>query len=150
MFLVKINYSPVRWGFLGAISIALTFYLVQVLGMQSWLAPVYFMKVKWYFVLPLILAFGIQLGLFRVMYQQAQRAGGVVAATGGVSITTMIACCLHNLVVALPFLGLTGVAVFFSAYLDYIFTFSILFALGGIIFMWQKYQKHRLHCRLNF
>ena len=149
MSLIKINYSPVIWGFLGAISITLVFYSVQVLGMQSWSGPLYFMKAKWYFISPLILTFSIQLGLFRAMYQQARRAGGVVAASGGVSTTTMIACCLHNLAVVLPFLGLTGAAVFFAAYQNYIFIFSTIFSIGGVIFMWYKYRQHQFQCQLN-
>lgn len=148
MSVLKIN-SPVIWSSLGAIFITLIFYFVQVLGMQSWSGPLYFIRAKWYFILPLVLAFAIQVGLFRAIHLQAKRAGSVVAASGGVSTTSMIACCLHNLAVALPFLGLSGAAVFFSVYQNYVFTFSLLFSLGGLIFMWQKYQKHRFHCQLN-
>ena len=149
MALIKINCSPIGWGLMGGVFIAMIFYFVQVLGMQSWSGPLYFMKAKWNFILPLVLAFGIQLGLFRAIYKQVRRAGSVVAATGGVSTTTMIACCLHNLAVVLPFLGLTGAAVFFAVYQNYIFMFSILFALGGVIFMWWQYRQHRFHCKLT-
>jgi len=148
MFINKINYSPWLWGFLGAIFITLVFYLIQVLGMQSWSGPWYFMKSKWYFVLPLILSFAIQMGLFRAIHLQAKRAGAVLVASGGVSTTAMIACCLHNLVLVLPILGLSGVVVFLSVYQNYVFIFSILFSLGGLIFIWLKYRQHRDKCNL--
>ena len=146
---LKINHSPIIWSIGGAVFIALAFYLVQVLGMQSWSGPLYFMKAKWYFILPLIITFSLQLGLFKALQLQAQKAGQVVVATGSVSTTTMAACCLHNLVIVFPFLGLSGLAVFFSIYQNYVFMFSILLALTGVAFMWKKYYYHKIHCHLK-
>lgn len=149
MSAIKKNYSPIVWGIWGGIGIILVFYLVQALGMQSWSAPLYFMTSKWYFVLPLILGFAIQMGLFRAIHLKTKKGGGTVAASGGVSTTAMIACCMHNFVTLLPILGLTGVAVFFSTYQNYVFAFSILFVIGGVIYMWQKYQKLHAFCKIN-
>lgn len=145
----KKNFSPIIWGTWGAIAISLIFYLVQALGMQSWSAPIYFMTSKWYFVLPLILGFAIQMGLFRAIHLKAKQGGGTVAASGGVSTTAMIACCMHNFVTLLPILGLSGLAVFFSTYQNYVFLFSILFVLGGVVYMWHKYQKLHVCCEVN-
>lgn len=149
MPVIKRNFSPLIWSVLGAIGISLVFYLVQALGMQSWSAPLYFMSSKWYFVSPLVLGFAIQMGLFRAIHLKAKQGGGTVAASGGVSTTAMIACCMHNFVALLPILGLSGLAIFFSTYQNYIFTFSILFVIGGIIYMWQKYQKVHACCEIN-
>ena len=143
------NFSPLVWGVFGAIGISLIFYLVQALGMQSFTAPLYFMKSKWYFIFPLILGFAIQMGIFRAIHLKAKQGGATVAASGGVSTTAMIACCMHNFVTLLPILGLSGAAVFFSTYQNYVFTFSILFVIGGIIYMGQKYQKIRARYSLN-
>lgn len=143
------NYSPIIWGLGGAIGITIVFYLVQVLGMQSWIGPFYFMADKWYFVLPLVLGFAIQMGLFRAIHLKAKQGGGTVAASGGVSTTAMIACCMHNFVGLLPILGLSGVAVFFSVYQNYVFGFSILFVIGGIIYMWRKYKMLHSCCQDN-
>ncbi|OGY47711.1 MAG: hypothetical protein A3J62_03975 [Candidatus Buchananbacteria bacterium RIFCSPHIGHO2_02_FULL_38_8] len=145
----KRNFSSLVWGVFGAIGISLIFYFVQALGMQSWTAPWYFSRSKWYFILPLILGFAIQMGFFRAIHLKAKQGGGTVAASGGVSTTTMVACCMHNFVTILPILGLSSAAVFFSTYQNYIFTFSILFVIGGIIYMWQKYQKVQDRCHLN-
>jgi len=135
------NFSPLIWGTFGAIGISLIFYLVQVLGMQSWSAPIYFMAGKWYFVLPLILGFAVQTGLFKAIHLKSKQGGGTVAASGGVSTAAMIACCLHNFVILLPVLGISAAAVFFSTYQNYVFIFSILFVIGGVIYMRRKYQK---------
>lgn len=147
--ITKKNFSPLIWGGFGAIGISVVFYLVQALGIQSWSAPLYFMVGKWYFVLPLILGFAVQMGLFRAIHLKAKQGGGAVAASGGVSTTAMIACCMHNFVTLLPILGLTGVAVFFSTYQNYVFAFSILFVIGGVADMWRKYKKFYACCEIN-
>ncbi|MFA4871663.1 MAG: hypothetical protein WC610_01185 [Patescibacteria group bacterium] len=135
------NPSPLFWGIFGALGISAVFYAVQALGMGSLLAPWYFFKSRWYFILPLIFGFAFQLFLFRLIHLKIKQGGGMVAASGGVSTTTMIACCLHHLTNFLPILGLSGLAVLAGAYQPYIFLFSILFNLGGIIYLWSKYIK---------
>lgn len=136
------NYSPIVWGIFGGLFIGLLFYLLQAWGMQSWSGPLYQFRYRWYFILPLILGFAIQAGLFRAIHLKARHGGGgVLTASGGVSTTAVIGCCLHNLVVLLPILGLSGAAIFFTTYQSYIFLISIAFVLGGVVYMWRKYQK---------
>lgn len=138
--------SPFVWGVLGALGISIAFYLVQLLGMLDFKAPLEFSRDKWYFVLPLVLGFGIQMGLFRAIHIKTKQGIGTPAASGGVTTTAMIACCMHNLVTLFPFLGLTGLAVFFATYQDYVFGISLFFVLGGILFMWRKYKKVHACC----
>ena len=133
--------SPFFWGIFGALGISAVFYAVQALGMGTLTAPWYFFKSRWYFILPLIFGFAFQLFLFRLIHLKIKQGGGAVAASGSVSTATMIACCLHNLTNLLPILGLSALAVFFAAYQTHIFLFSILFNLGGIIYLWSKYIK---------
>ena len=136
------SYSPFVWGLGGAISIAVIFYLVQAWGMQSWSGPWYQFQYKWYFVLPLIIGFGIQAGLFRAIHLKARRGGGgTMAASGGVSTLAMAGCCLHNFTALLPILGISGLAIFVSTYQSYIFLVSIAFVVGGVIYMARKYLK---------
>lgn len=132
---------PLFWGIFGALGISAVFYAVQALGMGSLLAPWYFFKSRWYFILPLIFGFAFQLFLFRLIHLKTKQGGGVVAASGGMSTTTMIVCCLHNLTNLLPILGLSVLAALAGAYQPYIFLFSILFNLGGIIYLGSKYVK---------
>jgi len=139
---LSLSTQMVLWGIAGALGITLLFYLVQALGMQSLSAPINFSLNKWYFVLPLIIGFGVQLSLFRAIHLKVKHGGGrIVAASGGVSTTSMIACCMHNFVTLFPILGLSGLAVFFAAYQNYVFGVSLLFVLFGVAYMTIKYKK---------
>ncbi|MEK7189526.1 MAG: hypothetical protein AAB666_00925 [Patescibacteria group bacterium] len=136
------NYSPLFWGIAGGLGIGIIFYLIQSWGMQSWSSPIYQFQYRWYFILPLIIGFGIQAGLFRAIHLQTRHGGGgTMAASGGVSATAMLGCCAHNLVTLLPLLGASGAAIFLSAYQKQIFLISIAFVIAGIIYMWRKYYK---------
>jgi len=141
------DYSPLFWGILGAVGISIIFYLVQALGMLDLKAPLEFTRDKWYFVFPLILGFGIQMGLFRAIHLKTKQGIATPAASGGVTTTAMIACCMHNLVTLFPFLGLSGLAVFFGVYQDYIFGLSLVFVAGGILFMGWKYNRVHACCK---
>ena len=139
--------SAVRWGVAGLIFAALGLYVLQALGMQDIYGPFYFFQAKWYFILPLIFGFGLQLGLFRAIRLKARQGMAALAASGGVSGGSMVACCSHNLVSFVPFLGLSGLAGFLSVYQDYIFGLSILFVIGGTIYMWRQYKKVHSRCQ---
>jgi len=137
--------AAIMWGIMGAVGISGVFYLVQALGMGSLSAPASFMAERWYFVLPLAAGFGVQAGLFAAIRAKARRAGGALAASGGVSTSSMIACCAHNLVPLLPILGVTGIAAFLAEYQAHIFLLSIAFVLGGAAYMWRVYRRVREH-----
>lgn len=138
--------SAIWWGVLGGIGIALVFYSVQALGMQSFSGPYYFFQKNWYFISPLVILFAVQVGLWQKMREIAKMGGKPVAASGGVSTGAMIACCMHNFAGILPIIGISGAAVFFSAYQNYVFAISILFSGGGLAYMIYKYNKIKEHC----
>lgn len=141
------NLSTIRWGITGAIILAIIFYLMQALGMQDWLAPIEFSLDNWYFILPLIIGFGIQVGLFRAIHLKSNHGKGMLISSGGVSSGAMIACCMHNFALLFPILGLSGLAVFFATYQTYVFIISILFMLAGILYMYKQYQKLHSCCK---
>lgn len=141
--------DPVFWGVMGAYGITIAFYLVQSLGMQSWTAPISFMFEKWYFVLPLVIGFGVQVGLFSAMRLKAKKAGAALVASGGVSTSTMAACCLHNFAALLPVVGLTGTATFFTKYQSEVFLASIGFMILGVVYMWRKHHSLHACCDKN-
>ncbi len=130
----------VWWGILGGLFIALVLYAVQAIGMQSFTSPYYYSLERWYFILPLITGFGVQVGLYKAI-RVKQRMLGVVVASGSVSAVSMVLCCMHNFAWLLPILGLSGASVFFGLYQDYIFGFSILFVFGGVVYMYLKYRE---------
>ncbi|MBI4437425.1 hypothetical protein HY631_00545 [Candidatus Uhrbacteria bacterium] len=142
--------SAAAWGLMGAIFITLAFYLIQTLGMQSFTLPIEFMTDRWYLVAPLIAGFGIQVGLFRLIRLHAARAGtGIMAASGGMSGSTMLACCMHNLVLIFPILGVSGLAAFFAAYQTQVFLVSIVIAYLGAGYLGVKYATVRRACKAH-
>lgn len=139
------SFVSLAWGLMGSIFILAAFYLIQVLGMQDWRAPVDFMQDTWYFVTPLVVGFGTQAGLFHAIHQRARHGGGgTMAGSGSVSGGAMLACCMHNLVLLFPILGASGLAAFFAAYQSQVFLVSIAVTLLGVGFMLKKY--HSLCC----
>ncbi len=139
--MIQTRHQPFLWGILGSLGIGLLFYVAQALGMQSWSAPVAFTLNKWYFVAPLVVGFGLQMGLFRAIHLKVNGGVGVMATSGGVSATSMVACCMHNLTALFPILGLSGVAIFFATYQNYVFGISLLFVTAGVLYMFNRYKK---------
>lgn len=140
------NKKSLIWVALGGAGIALVFYSVQALGMQSLSGQYYFFKQNWYFISPLIILFAVQVGLWKKMQEIVKISKAPLTASGSVSTGAMIACCMHNLVGILPIIGISGLAVFFSAYQNYVFAASILFSGGGLVYMIYKYEKIKKHC----
>lgn len=141
------NSMAIRWGIVGAVLITVVFYSIQALSMQSWISPIWFMRDQWYLILPLIIGFGIQAGLFRAIHERAKHGGGTTIATSGsVSSAGMLACCLHNLIPLFPVLGISGIAIFFAAYQTDIFLISILISYTGVGYMIWKYKKIKVLC----
>jgi hypothetical protein len=71
------------------------------------------------FVLPITIAFGVQLGLFTELHalHRRHRAGAAVtAAAAGTSTAAMLACCAHHVVDLLPLFGLSAAAVFLNEF----------------------------------
>ena len=142
---------PIFWTVMGGVLIALVFYFLQALGMQSWSAPAGFFVENWFFVAPLILLFATQAGLFGAIHLKRHGGGVTLVASGGISSSAMFACCLHNLVFLLPLLGTTGIASFFEDYQSEVFLISILFAALGVLMMWRTYHSiHACHPSSNF
>lgn len=102
----------------------------------------------WYFVVPLAVGFGVQLGLYSYLRQSVMshgsRVGGrAVAVTGTTSTAAMISCCAHYLVNILPVLGAVGVVTFIAQYQTELFWVGIIFNFSGIAYIGRKVVKFR-------
>lgn len=99
----------------------------------------------WYdrwLIIPIILGFGVQVALFSILKfrlfipASAPGPGGaVVGASGGISTTAMLACCVHHVTDVLPILGLTAAAAFLGRYRLSLMRGSLGITLAGIIVM---------------
>ncbi len=106
----------------------------------------------WYWMAALIGGFGVQAGLFSFIRQGLRErkasATASVAASGGVSAGSMVACCAHHLTDILPFLGLAGLAVFLADYQLLFIIVGVLSNIVGITIMLENIQRHNLSRKL--
>jgi len=84
------------------------------------------------FVIPIMLGFGTQVGLYTLLKKGlylpvSVPAGGAATATsGGISTMAMVACCAHRVADVLPLVGLSAVAAFLA-------NWKIPFLIVGLI-----------------
>ncbi|MBI2617767.1 hypothetical protein HYW55_06550 [Candidatus Gottesmanbacteria bacterium] len=61
----------------------------------------------WYFMIPLIVGFGIQVGLYRHLREHLRTSNKrMMTFSSTTSTVSMVACCAHHLTDILPFLGI--------------------------------------------
>lgn len=100
----------------------------------------------WYFIVPLSLGFGIQVGLYtylRALVASGRHIGEVLGVTGTTSTAAMISCCTHYLANILPILGTVGVVTFVSQYQTQLFWVGIIFNVVGITYISRRIIKFR-------
>lgn len=140
--------SPWLAGVAGALGLYLVFFGFVTLTDSLTHAWEQFGRV-WFPVSLLAVGFGTQLGLFIHVRDALRRraAGGAtagVAASGGVSTVSMIACCAHLLPTMLPVLGLSAAGIFLTRYQFPFMLLGILSNLVGITVMLSLIQNHGL------
>ncbi len=132
---------PVGAGLVGAGLLTLLYF-----GIVSWAegwqhAVELFWQDRW-IVLPIILGFGVQSGLYIVLkkrlflpVQSTGPSGALTGAGGGMSTVAMVACCAHHVTDVLPILGLTAAAAFLAEYRTVFMLVGLSTTLLGIIVM---------------
>jgi len=102
----------------------------------------------WYLILILVAGFGFQVGLYSFikisMSEKTAIATTEVAAAGGISTGSMIACCAHHITDILPIIGLSGAALFLVQYQIPFILLGIFSNLVGIAMMLVIIQEHKL------
>src|SRR3989338_8479909 len=91
-------------------------------------------------LIPLVLGFGAQIGLFTYLRHLNVFCGITTAASGGISSISMILCCSHYLINILPFISLSF-ATFLTKYTLYILLFGLAANIIGIEIMLNKIRK---------
>ena len=105
----------------------------------------------WYWIIPLILGFGLQAGLYTYIRHamKARARSGIasasVATAGGISTGSMVACCAHHITDVLPLVGLSAAVVFLNRFQNIFFLLGIISNTIGIILMLKIIQEHRLY-----
>jgi hypothetical protein len=119
-FLLRLRW-PLAFGLLGAVGLA-ALYLGLVSLAESWAHAWGLFREDAPFVVPIVLGFGTQVGLFTHLKRTLHppkgtgATGAVTGTSGGASTLGMLACCAHHVTDVLPLLGLSGAAVFLAQY----------------------------------
>jgi hypothetical protein len=101
----------------------------------------------WYLIGALVVLFGVQVGLYSYIKTLERRPAAVtaeLAASGSVSGTSMVACCLHHVTDVLPVVGLSAFSVFLLQYQIAFMLLGVFSSLVGITMMLAIMQTHGL------
>ena len=149
--MVKRYLIPPTTFLLGSTLIA-SFYMGILTWAQGWeYASSQFMRDRWY-VLPIIVGFGIQAALYAILrfglfipITSSGHPGALIGTSGGTSATAMVACCIHHVTDVLPILGLSAAASFLTRYQRPFMLIGLAMNLIGIsamlIVLYRERQK---------
>lgn len=103
------------------------------------------LAVLWKWMVPIVIGFALQVGLFAYARGAARGArapqGGVVAS-GGLSTVSMVACCAHHVTDVLPFVGLASASLFLAQYRLTFLALGLASNLVGLAVMLRMFRKH--------
>jgi len=146
-------WSAARWpgralvaGPLGSLALLL-FYLGIISWAQGWDHALSQLQQDLWFIAPITVGFGTQVGLFVYLRRlQAVGGAGVVTTAGstGVSTGAMLACCAHHLADVLPIVGVSGAAIFLNDMKTPIAALGIVLNAAGITYMLISVRRLRL------
>ena len=127
---------PTLVGILGAWGL-FTLYLAVVTVAQGWQHAVELFRQDAWLVIPIMLGFGVEVGLYthlRGVLRRGSRQSKMMMGAGGTTSTAaMVACCAHHVADLLPLLGLSAAASFLAAYKIPFMLIGLAMNLIGII-----------------
>ena len=110
---------PILTGVIGSLTL-FALYLAIVTIAQGWQHAIELFGQDAWLVIPIMIGFGVQVGLYtylRGVLQRGSRSSKMMmGAGGGTSTAAMVACCAHHVADVLPLLGLSAAASFLAAY----------------------------------
>lgn len=131
-------------GFLGSLGLVLFYFLITVLVTSSLQFPVNQFRTYKFLMTPLVLGFGIQVGLWQYLRLKRVKTTGVgVVAGAGISGGTMVACCVHHLTDILPILGFSALSVVLVKYQVWLLVLGVLTNIVGIALMVRRIREAR-------
>ena len=127
---------PILIGTLGALGL-FALYLTIVTVAQGWQHAVELFKQDAWLVIPIMIGFGVEVGLYTylrgVMRRGSRQSKMMMGAGGGTSTAAMVACCAHHVADVLPLLGLSAAASFVAAYKIPFMLIGLAMNLIGIV-----------------
>ncbi len=138
---------PIAAGAL-AFSALLAVYFGVLTLVSGWSFTVSQFREFWYYVLPLGVGFGAQIGFYVYLKQLAlnhEHCRSVVATSGTTSTAAMMACCAHYLANILPVIGAAGAVTLIAQYQVELFWISLAFNAAGLAYIGHKVYVGRRH-----
>ena len=141
-------FLPLGAGLLGAVF--LTGVYLGIVSLAE--SPKHALELFWQdkaFVIPIILGFGTQVGLYTLLKKglympvPVPAGGATTAAGGGMSTMAMVACCAHHVADVLPLVGITAAATFLANWKIPFMVVGLLTNLVGIAVMIRTIVKAR-------
>lgn len=122
----------------------LFYFLTMRILAGSWEAAFSQFEKLWYFMVPLSLGFGIQLGLYKTLKERMKKFGTskIMAANTTTSTVGMIACCAHHVSDILPILGLSAASLFLVKFQTPLLLIGIASNTLGIIYLLKLNYKN--------
>lgn len=96
----------------------------------------------WYYIVPLAVGFGVQVGLYLYLRAIMKVHAATLAVSGGTSTVAMLACCAHYLANIAPLLATAGIVTFIAQYQVQFFWIGLAFNIGGIAYIVRKINNH--------
>ena len=145
----KIVMRSYLWGVTGSVFLLAIYFLILTIS-NSLVHAVEELKVLGAWIAALTLGFGIQAGLFAYVRASLKakataQATASMAASGGMSTTAMVACCMHHLTDILPILGVSAASLFLIKYQSFFLAFGVASNIIGITVMLRLIQKQELY-----
>jgi uncharacterized membrane protein len=137
-------------GVLVSFAIVGIYLIMNTLTSDWYFARVQFSEYRWW-IMSLAIGLGIQVTLFTLFRahlrgQKKTAANSSMAASGGVSVVAMMACCSHYLATLIPLLGISFLSATTVAgleqYQSYFFLAGVVSCLFGIGLMVRLMRKH--------
>jgi P-type Cu+ transporter len=142
------KFRPMLFGLLAAV-LLLAVYFGALTLVSGWSFTLEQFNQFWYFILPLAVGFGIQVGLFmrlRALVNITRKSGAIVATSGTTSTAAMVSCCAHYLANVAPIIGATGLVAFAAQFQVELFLVGLLFNIAGVVYVGSKVlQASREH-----
>ena len=138
-------FKPIISGIISSFSLLALYFFIMILSNSSFLNALGNLEsLKWW-IIPLVITFGTQVGLF--VYAKDLKRNVSAKATSTSSVTSsvaMVACCAHHITDILPIIGLSILATVLTKYQTWFLAFGLASNLIGIWLMLREVRRTNL------
>ena len=129
-------------GFISFIGLLAFYFILMSVLTGSWDAAWSQFEKLWYYMIPLSMGFGLQVGLYSHLRRLIRNNTGrnVMMANTTTSAFGMVACCAHHLTDVLPFIGLAAFSALLTTYQIPILIVGIISNILGVYYLLRKIQ----------